>query len=80
MAQNEAEVRRLHETFGLLNGWRESGCHGKFAFSTYHNMNDGACAWCGRTEADLITAGAVWLIWPTKPLVHPSSLTGSPAP
>lgn len=45
----------------FLNGWFEAGCHTATAFSTYHNIEDGRCAWCGRSEADLVAAGARWV-------------------
>lgn len=48
----------------MLNGWFEASCHTPTCFSTYHDIQGDACRWCKRTVAELIAAGAIWLIWP----------------
>lgn len=55
----------------ILNGYFKAGCHQLTCFSTYHNINNGICLWCNKTERDLIKAGAIWLIWPSKQLELP---------
>ena len=50
---------------GLLNGWFEAGCHERTTFSTYHDIQGGVCSWCKRTEAELVKAGAVWIVKPS---------------
>jgi hypothetical protein len=45
----------------MLNGCFNAGCHTATCFSTYHNIRAGVCAWCHRTELELVKAGAVWL-------------------
>lgn len=45
----------------LLNGWFKAGCHTPTCFSTYHNIVNGQCTWCKRTELELIKAGAYYI-------------------
>jgi hypothetical protein len=45
----------------LLNGYWKAGCHQSTCFSTYHNIVDGRCEWCNRSEVELVNLGAEWI-------------------